>query len=300
VSLYGKLQKLQPSIFHKMIDLHSHSTFSDGSFTPRELAKHAKELGLSALALTDHDTTAGLDQFMAACSEFGIAGVPGVEISVDVRSGTMHMLGYFIDNKSDKLEQVLRRIRSGREDRNTEILEKLNALGLRLTFEEVSAFASEDVIGRPHFALAMLKKGYVSTKDAAFDLYLGKGKPAYAERYRLSASESIAAIVDAGGVSVLAHPFTLDLNRSALRDFIKDMKGKGLQGIEVYYSEHNSEQQREYESLANEFDLLTTGGSDFHGQLNPKVELGRGFGNLKINNHILEDLEKRRNGRLGG
>ena len=239
-----------------MIDLHSHSTFSDGSFTPRELVKHAKDLGLSALALTDHDTTAGMDQFMDACSEFGITGVPGVEISVDVRSGTMHMLGYFINTKDDKLEQILTRIRSGREDRNKQILEKLNALGLKLTFKEVNAFAAEDVIGRPHFALAMVQKGYVSNKDAAFELYLGKGKPAYVERYRLSASESIAAIVNAGGVSVLAHPFTLDLNRAALRDFIKDMKGRGLQGIEVYYSEHNGEQQREYESLTNEFDMV--------------------------------------------
>lgn len=279
-----------------MIDLHSHSTFSDGSFTPRELAKHAKDLGLNALALTDHDTTAGLDQFMSACSEFGIKGVPGVEISVDVRSGTMHVLGYFLDKKDEKLEQILTRIRSGREDRNKQILAKLNALGLKLSFEEVSAFATEDVIGRPHFALAMVKKGYVSTKEAAFELYLGKGKPAYAERYRLSASDSIAAIVNAGGVPVLAHPFTLDLNRETLRSFVKDMKDKGLQGIEVYYSEHNGEQQREYESLASEFDMVATGGSDFHGQMNPRVELGRGFGNLKINNHILEDLEKRRNG----
>ncbi len=282
-----------------MIDLHSHSTFSDGSLTPRDLARHAAELGLSALALTDHDTTAGLDQFMAACSESGIRGVPGVEISVDVRSGTMHMLGYFIDSRDDKLEQVLVRIRNGREDRNRQIIEKLNALGLKLSFEEVSAFASEDVVGRPHFALAMVQKGYVASKEAAFELYLAKGKPAYAERYRMSASDSIAAIVHAGGVPVLAHPFTLDLGHAALRDLVKDLKGKGLQGIEVYYSEHNDEQQRHYESLAREFDLVTTGGSDFHGQLNPRVELGRGFGNLKVENHILKDLEKRRNNGLG-
>jgi 3',5'-nucleoside bisphosphate phosphatase len=287
-----------------MIDLHSHSTFSDGSFTPRQLAMRARDVGLTALALTDHDTTAGLPQFMDACGEYGITGVPGVEISVDVPSGTMHMLGYFIPafpvvgTGENGLEDVLKRIRCGREERNTEILRKLNAIGFKMTFDDVKAFTKEDVIGRPHFALAMVQKGYVASKEAAFDLYLGKGKPAYAERYRMSASDGIAAIVNSGGVPVLAHPFTLNLGRKALREFVKDIAQKGLKGIEVYYSEHNSDHVREYEALTREFDLVATGGSDFHGQLNPQVELGKGFGNLKIEDSILEILRKRRNGNM--
>jgi len=277
-----------------MIDLHSHSTFSDGSLTPKELAKRAKDLGLSALALTDHDTTAGLGQFMEACSEFGITGVPGVEISIEVSSGTMHMLGYFIDSRNDSLENALKCIRKGREERNEEILKKLNALRVKLTFDDVKAFAAEDVIGRPHFALAMVQKGYVASKELAFDLYLGKGKPAYTERYRMSAADSIEMIVNASGVAVLAHPFTLNLGQKALRELVKDMSGKGLKGIEVYYPEHDKEHIREYESLANEFGMVATGGSDFHGGLNPRIELGRGFGNIKIEDSVLEKLQKRR------
>lgn len=282
-----------------MIDLHSHSTFSDGSLTPRLLVRRAHEVGLTALALTDHDTTAGLGQFMEACGEYGVTGVPGVEISADVVTGTMHMLGYFVDSGHDGLEVILRRIRGGREDRNGEILEKINALGFKLTFADVKEFASEDVVGRPHFALAMVKKGYVESKEAAFDRYLGKGKLAYVERYRMSALDSIAAIVNSGGVPVLAHPFTLKLGKKELRAFLKDLAAKGLQGIEVYYSEHNVEHVREYEALAKEFELVATGGSDFHGQLNPQIELGRGFGNLRISDEVLDELGKRRNGKGG-
>jgi len=277
-----------------MIDLHAHSTFSDGSLTPRELAQHAHELKLSAVALTDHDTTAGLGQFMDACGEFGVTGVPGVEISVDVASGTMHMLGYFVQSGNSGLENMLRLIRGGRDERNLVMLEKINALGFALTFDEVKSFCSEDIVGRPHFAMAMLKKGYVASKEAAFDLYLGKGKPAYAERYRLSAEESITAIVNAGGVPVLAHPFTLGLGRKALRTFLQDMSRKGLQGIEVYYSEHGPDLVREYETIAQELGMCRTGGSDFHGQMNPKIELGRGFGNLKVDDCLLDALIKKK------
>lgn len=278
-----------------MIDLHSHSTFSDGSLTPRELARRAQEVGLTALALTDHDTTAGIGQFMEACSEVGVAGVPGVEISVDVSVGTMHMLGYFVDCGDNALEADLKRMRGGREDRNLEILEKINSLGLALTFEEVKAFAAEDVVGRPHFALAMVQKGYVPSKDAAFERYLGKGKAAYIERYRMSIFDSIAAIRGAGGVPVLAHPVTLKLSRPELRKLLKEMADQGLKGMEVYYSEHNLDQVRDYEALANEFGLVATGGSDFHGQLNPNIELGRGFGNLRIKDEIIDKLKQCRN-----
>jgi len=277
-----------------MIDLHSHSTFSDGSLTPAELARRAHDGGLTALALTDHDTTDGIPEFLNACGEYGLVGVPGVEISVDVPKGTMHLLGYFIDCKNSSLETVLKRIRSGRVERNDEIVAKLRGLGFNITIDDVKTFASEDVVGRPHFAMAMVKKGYVASKEAAFNLYLGKGKPAYAERYRMSELDSMGAILDAGGVPVLAHPSTMDLGRKDLKKCVEELAGKGLKGIEVYYSEHNVDQVEEYEALAKEFGLVATGGSDFHGQLNPKIELGRGFGNLKIDDCILEELRKKR------
>jgi len=277
-----------------MIDLHSHSTFSDGSLTPGQLVKRAHEAGLTALALTDHDTTGGIPEFLKACGEYGVIGVPGVEISVDVPKGTMHMLGYYIECGHNGLEEVLKRIRFGREERNSEIIAKLNKLGCSLTMADVEAFAPEDVVGRPHFAMAMVQKGFVPSKEAAFNLYLGKGKPAYAERYRMSALDSMNAILKGGGVPVLAHPSTMDLGRKDLKECVRVLVSEGLKGIEVYYSEHNTDQVEEYEALAKEFGLVATGGSDFHGQQNPKIELGRGFGNLRIDDGIVEELKKRR------
>ena len=189
-----------------MIDLHVHSTFSDGSFTPEELIGEAARIGLSAIALTDHDTTDGVPRFTAAAVSTSIRAIAGVEISADVKSGTMHMLGYMIDPDNQTLIERLKWLREGREVRNAEILEKLNKLGFGLTWEEVAAFAGEDVVGRPHFAQALLARDLVKDKNEAFDKYLGKGKPAYADRRRMTPENSIQLIREAGGVPVLAHP----------------------------------------------------------------------------------------------
>ncbi len=275
-----------------MIDLHTHSTFSDGSQTPKELAEQAKRIGLTAIALTDHDCTDGLDLFLDTCIACGIIGIPGVEISADMNKGTMHILGYMINHKKEALQSMLKRIREGRSDRNEKILEKLNKIGFALTWNEVAELAEEEVVGRPHFAAAMLKKGYIPSKEAAFDLYLGKGKPAYCDRFRLSPADSIAAINNAGGVAVLAHPFTLELNPQDMRDCVKSLQEHGLGGIEVHYSEHTKLQTEQYLKLAKEFGLLVTGGSDFHGEMNPAVKLGYGFGSLNVSDELAFLLQK--------
>jgi predicted metal-dependent phosphoesterase TrpH len=284
-----------------MIDLHMHSTFSDGTFTPSELAAKAKGFGLTAIALTDHDCTDGLDEFLKACATNSdqpkLTGIPGVEISADVKRGTMHILGYFIDYKNAKLEKTLVQIRDGRKIRNEEILKKLNGLGFKLTWDEVAAFAGEDVVGRPHFAQAMISKGYVASSEKAFELYLKKGKPGYADRFRLPPGESIGIILQAGGVPVLAHPFTLELDKQALRNYVSELKNSGLLGIEVFYPEHSEPMVTEYLALAKELDLVTTGGSDFHGTVNPKIRMGIGFGPLKVPDQIVDDLKKARSGR---
>lgn len=267
-----------------------HSTFSDGSLTPKQLVERGRDVGLTAMALTDHDCTDGIDLFFSACGDQKPVGIPGVEISANVQRGTMHILGYFIDHKDSELQSVLQRIRNGREVRNKEILEKLNNLGLELAWKEVKAFAAEDVVGRPHFALAMKAKGFVASKTAAFDLYLAKGKPAYADRFRLSPADSMSAILNAGGVPVLSHPFTLDLDRRALRQFVGELKDVGLKGIEAYYSEYSREQHQEYMALARDFELAVTGGTDFHGEINPRIELGRGFGSLNIPDDLVDAL----------
>lgn len=277
-----------------MIDLHTHSTFSDGSLSPVELVERAQQAGLTAIALTDHDGMLGIDVFMEACGRVGIRGVPGVEISVDFGPGTLHMLGFFMDHRQPAVETALLKLRGSRKERNGRILEKLNQLGMALTWDEVAAFSKEDVIGRPHFAKALIQKGYVKDKDEAFNRLLGKGKPAYVDRYRLTAAESIDMIRGAGGVPVLAHPFTLGYQRNRLREFVGELARLGLQGLEVYYAEHNVEQQRYCLAIAQETGLALSGGSDFHGDLNPSVRLGVGFGSLNVPDEWVDLLYARR------
>lgn len=276
-----------------MIDLHVHSTFSDGSLTPEEVAAAAARAGLSAVALTDHDGMMGTRRFLAACESHGVRGVPGVEISVDFKGGCMHMLGYFPGQCDAHLDVALARLRQGREDRNRRMLDRLTTLGLPLEWDEVTRYAREAVVGRPHFAQAMVARGYVRTKDDAFSRYLARGKPAYADRFRFGVEESIALIRDAGGVAVLAHPFSLDLGRRRLRTLLAELASKGLQGIEAYYSEHDPDQQRFCVSTGRDLGLLLTGGSDFHGALNPFCHLGTGFGNLSVPDELLGPLYDR-------
>ena len=179
-----------------MIDLHVHSTFSDGSETPMALAVAAASSGLTAMALTDHDTMRGVNPFLEACSAHGLRGIAGVEVSAEYSHGTMHILGYLVQPGNVELENALESMRAGRGDRNQVILEKLNALGLVMTWDEVAAKAGEDVVGRPHFAMVMLDKGYVKTKEEAFDRYLAKGKVAYVSPTLASDSRTLKVRFD--------------------------------------------------------------------------------------------------------
>lgn len=276
-----------------MIDLHTHSTFSDGSLTPEQLVAEAERVGLTAIALTDHDTTAGLSRFLAAAERSRVRGVSGVEISAEFHPGTLHMLGYFVDPAYAPLEESLRWIREGRELRNAQILEKLQKLGMNITWEEVKSYAGEDIVGRPHFAQALQARGYVKSKDEAFERFLGKGKAAYVDRRRFAPADCIRLIREAGGVAVLAHPFTLGLNPEETRALIRNLRDAGLEGMEVYYSEHTTDMVKMYETMAGELGLVVTGGSDFHGALAPDILLGRGFGNLAVPDSVLERLDAR-------
>lgn len=278
-----------------MIDLHTHSTFSDGSLTPEQLVNEAEKAGLSAIALTDHDSVGGMTRFLTASLKSMIRGVPGVEISVDLNKGTMHMLGYFIDHQHPALERHLADISAGRSVRNENMVKQLNKMGLALTMSEVAAFAGEDNVGRLHFAQALLTRGYVKTKEEAFNRFLAKGKPAYIERPRLSPTQGVRMIRDAGGIAVLAHPFTMGLATQALISMVSELVKAGLQGIEIYYPHHTPKQVAQYRSLARQFDLVATGGTDFHGDPMPNIKIGRGFGAMNIPDTILEELNERRN-----
>ncbi|MFH1969759.1 MAG: PHP domain-containing protein [Verrucomicrobiota bacterium] len=276
-----------------MIDLHTHSTFSDGSLTPEQLVREAERAQLSALALTDHDSISGLERFMAACSKSKLRGVSGVEISVDCNpsDATMHILGYFIDPANAELNEHVNRLRDGRQHRNKEILKRLNAMGLILSMNEISSFAGENNVGRLHFAQALMARGYVRTTQEAFDKYLAKGKSGYANRLRFKPLGGVEMIRQAGGIAVLAHPFTLNLGKQALADCVGKLVQGGLQGIEIYYPQHSPKLVRQYLDLAEQFHLVATGGTDFHGTPMPDVKLGRGFGVLDVPNAVLEQLD---------
>lgn len=277
-----------------LIDLHTHSTASDGSFSPTEVVRLARDAGLRALALTDHDTIEGLDEAIAAGAELGVEVIPGVEISADFPRGTLHILGYFINYQDGRLAQRLAVLQQARADRNPQIVHKLNARGLPITMAQVEQVSGGGQIGRPHIARVLLENGYVRDLDEAFDIYLRKGGLAYVEKFRFPQAEAFAMIREAGGVPVLAHPFTLGVGSpAALKNLLMGQKALGLAGVEVYYPEHGPAQEALYLKLAKELDLLITGGSDFHGQNKPEVSLGRFPAQARLTYELVESLKER-------
>ena len=274
-----------------MVDLHTHSTFSDGSVTPAGLAALARQAGVSSLALTDHDTTDGVPEFLSACGREGVCGIAGVEVSVEVTTGTMHVLAYGMDLGNAPLQEVLGHIRVGRADRNKVILQRLSSLGYPLAWEEVSGLAGDEMVGRPHYAQALVNRGYIKSRQDAFDRLLAKGKPAYVERARLTPEECIEVIRGAGGVAVLAHPFTLKMGPRELSEQVRRLASQGLGGVEAYYSEHTPAMQEQYRAMAASLGLFVTGGSDFHGEGNPAIRIGRGFGNLEVPDDVIGPLK---------
>ena len=275
-----------------MIDLHIHSTNSDGSEPPGRLVDLGIEAGLTAMALTDHDNMDGVEEFLDACRANGMTGIAGVEISANVEdnAGSMHILGYGVNPLHPLVKENLERVLEGRAWRNEQILEKLNELGLELEWAEVQACAGEDIVGRAHFAQAMIDRDYVSSVEEAFDEYLAKGQPAYVDRYRLYPEEGIRMIRESGGVAVLAHPFSWLDDEAELEASVRELKAFGLAGIEALYAEYTPEQTVTLLRLAKRLDLLVTGGSDYHGVAKPDIALGRGFGSLNVSDDHLPPL----------
>ncbi len=275
----------------KLIDLHIHSTASDGSLSPGDLMAYARRKGAAAVSLTDHDTIDGLETALVAGKEIGLEVIPGLEISAQYPGGTMHLLGYYIDPSDLNLNRELLRLQEARRERNPKIISKLQSLGIPISFDQVQALATGQM-GRPHIARVLFQMGAVSSFEEAFQKYLAKGAQAYVEKFRFSPSEAISLITQAGGIPVLAHPFTL--NYPSLRDLkrlIQKLKNSGLKGIEVLYSEHTPNQTGDYFSLAKELNLIYTGGTDYHGDIKKDVDLLTGKGDLKIPYQIVEDLK---------
>ncbi|MBN2493475.1 MAG: PHP domain-containing protein [Deltaproteobacteria bacterium] len=274
------------------VDLHTHSTASDGTLEPGALVALAREWGLVAIALTDHDCMDGLAEASRAGRRFGVEVVPGVELSTRRPFGSLHVLGYWIDEQHVELCAALAAIRGGRQLRNERILARLAVLGMELDAGRVRALAGGEVIGRPHIAKAMQAAGWVGSVDEAFERYLGSGRPAYVPRLRLEPPEAIALVHAAGGLAVLAHPGIAGLEPPVLEAEIESLAACGLDGLEAIYPEHSEAQRRELERLAGRLGLAVTGGSDFHGELKPNR-----LGEPPVPAELLEALRARRVGR---
>ena len=274
------------------IDLHLHTRYSDGSLTPAEVVDLAHQAGVTALAITDHDIVDGIPHALDAATPLGIEVIPGVELSSRFNQQELHVLGYFFDWRDPIFRDHLARQRRSRHVRNPQTIERLNALGLELSEEEVKAKAGSDSIGRPHVAQVLVDKGYVHDTREAFDRYLKEGAPAYVPRTLSDTRDVIAWTRDAGGGPVLAHPTWTRCQGEPLYRLCACLKEAGLLGLEVFYSSHTRQQTSRYLELAKRLDLLVTGGSDFHGATNPGIQVGRGKGNLKVPDTLLEPLRR--------
>jgi hypothetical protein len=278
-----------------MIDLHVHTTVSDGTLTPREVVRLAAAKGLSAIAITDHDTVMGVSEAQEEGALADIEVVAGVEISSRSDKGVLHILGYFVDVKFPRLLKRLDFLKRGRLERIPQMLEKLKGLGISIREQDVLRETGGGVPGRPHIAVIMARRGYVSTPQEAFDYYLRKGGPAYVKKAKLAPGEAVRLIRQAGGVPVIAHPYLLgEKDTAGLEQLVGDLVSHGLGGIEVYYPEHTLEQTQAYLEVVRRFGLAITGGTDFHGANKPGVALGVIPGVPPLSASLLEDLRSRK------
>jgi 3',5'-nucleoside bisphosphate phosphatase len=278
------------------IDLHIHSNASDGTLSPEEIICKALEIGLKALSITDHDTVEGAREALKIGIPNHIRFMPGVEISTAFPTnsgyhGSCHILGYGIRLNDFRLNDILSILQNARKNRNPEIINRLNALDIPITLDDIPGGSIEKRIGRPHIAQAMVERGFAGSISDAFDKYLGFGKPAYVEKYKIECTKAIDIIKHAGGLPVLAHPSLLKPKRGAPFDnFLLFLKSNGLAGIEVFYSDHTPEDEEYFGHMAEKHNLLKTGGTDFHGEIRPDIQMGSGLGNLHIPYSVFRDL----------
>jgi predicted metal-dependent phosphoesterase TrpH len=278
------------------VDLHLHTTASDGVMSPSEIVRYAKAKGLQAIAITDHDTIEGLEEGLLEGERIDLEVIPGIEISAEHSPGSMHLLGFFLDIHHLLLNEKLGYLQKARAERNPKIVERLNRLGIELTYEEVLKASGGGQVGRPHFAQVLLGKNYVRTFQEAFDRFLKKGASAYVDKFRFTAKEALHFINEAKGVAVLAHPNTLNMNGySELETLILRLIEEGLKGIEVYYPEHSPLEVARYKTLAERYGLLITGGTDYHGIEKNGLDIGVGRGEMKLPYSMVEGLKAARN-----
>lgn len=272
------------------VDLHLHSVFSDGTATPESIIADAARIGLTGIALTDHDTLAGIPRAAAAAHRAAIRFIGGTELSVAWRDQTMHLLVYFLDPGPGPLQDRLATLRKARDERNYRIVSLLQGLGFEISIEEVTAEAGYGVVGRPHFAGVMIEKGYVQSVAEAFDHYLAAGRPAYAPREKLTAEAAIELARESEAVPVVAHPHTIGLRAAEYAAGFRQLVGMGLGGIESHYGEYSPEMRAKLVTVCDELGIVATGGSDYHGRYKPHLQIGIGRGDLRVPDAAFDEL----------
>lgn len=303
------MYKLRAAFMRPYIDLHLHSTASDGSFSPTEVVELAAKVGITSLALTDHDTTAGLDEAEEAASWYGIEFIRGCEISCTTEYGAVDFLGLWVPRDDAGFEKKLEFLRNARGRRNQVILAKLEELGMPISLDEcmeaqkdktcayseapLGGVCGLNTLGRPHIAMELKRKGYVKTLQEAFDRFIGSGKPAYAPKEEFSPPDGVKFLSDSGAITLVAHPMLIRAPAEWLDNFVAGLVPFGLDGMEAYHSEHSNSGTRRVLDLTARLGLLVGGGSDFHGTSKPGIRIGQGYGELRVPAIVLDRLKER-------
>ena len=276
------------------VDLHVHSNKSDGSLSPSDLILEAKKKGLKAFALTDHDTVDGIDEAMAAAKGSGVTVIPGIELSTEYEGKDIHIVGLLIDKEQPEFKEKIQEFVDSRILRNRKMCQKLTEAGMPLTYEELLAEFPGAVITRAHYAQIMLKKGYTKSLKEAFERYIGDRGPCFIPREKITPEDGVKLILSAKGIPVLAHPLLYKMGKERLQILIDRLKDAGLEAIEAVYCTNTPSEETQMRELAKKNGLLISGGSDFHGNAKPGLEMGTGYGKLYVSKEILDELVKRK------
>ena len=279
---------------HRIVDLHVHSTESDGTLTPEDLVAEAKKVGLAAFALTDHDTCQGVCKAMPLAASAGIELIPGIELSTDYHGKEVHIVGLYIDIENEQLLKKTAEYRKCRSERNALMVEALQKEGLSITMEELVAENPDCVITRANIARFLYEHGQIKSVREAFDRYIGDHCKCYVGRLKVASTDAVRLIKEAGGTAILAHPLLYGLSNTNLQKMIDELKPAGLDGLEAIYSTYTTGEEQQMKRLARENGLLISGGSDFHGSNKPDIALGRGRGHLYIPYFVLTDIKNHR------
>ena len=277
----------------KTIDLHTHSVYSDGSDTPAALVEIARSSGISALALTDHDTVSGVKHAIAAAEGTYLEIIPGVELSTFYKKHEIHVVGLFIDHENRYFKGELNQIRFIREERNRKMCARLHMMGIDIDYDNMVELYKSNMITRAHIADFLLNNGYISTRKEAFEKYIGSHCPAFIQWEKISVIKGIRLIRASGGVPILAHPVAYKMDDSELEELVRTLKENGLIGMEVFYSTNSQSFTDKSLNLCKKYDLLPSGGSDYHGRTKPLIKVGTGMGGLRVPYELLEPLRNK-------